>query len=44
MIDASKNGVNSGSCKELLGGDEQGETFAAFVEDKIGKETTMSEG
>lgn len=43
MIDASKNGGNSGSCEELLGGDEEGERSVASVEDQIHKEMTVYE-
>ncbi|KAF2299184.1 hypothetical protein GH714_030916 [Hevea brasiliensis] len=43
MVDASKNGGNSGSCEELLVGDEEGERSVASVEDQIRKEMTVYE-
>ncbi|KAK9277366.1 hypothetical protein L1049_006908 [Liquidambar formosana] len=43
MVEASKNGVNSGSCEELLAGDEEGERSVASVEDQLRKEMTVYE-
>lgn len=43
MVDSSKNGDNTGSCEELLGGDEDGERSVASVEDQIRNEMTVYE-
>jgi anaphase-promoting complex subunit 2 len=43
IVDASKNSGNTGSCEELLGGDEEGERSVASVEDQIRKEMTIYE-
>lgn len=43
LVDSSKNGGNSGSCEELLLGDEEGERSVASVEDQIRNEMTVYE-
>ncbi|KAK0578450.1 hypothetical protein LWI29_010635 [Acer saccharum] len=43
MVDSSKTGVNSGSCEELLVGDEEGERSVASIEDQIRIEMTIYE-
>ncbi|XP_061985635.1 anaphase-promoting complex subunit 2-like isoform X2 [Populus nigra] len=43
IVDAGKNSGNTGSCEELLGGDEEGERSVASVEDQIRKEMTIYE-
>ncbi|KAJ0095798.1 hypothetical protein Patl1_15983 [Pistacia atlantica] len=43
MVDSSKNGGNSGSCEELLVGDDEGESTVASVEDQIRNEMTVYE-
>ncbi|KAL9424203.1 hypothetical protein AB3S75_036143 [Citrus x aurantiifolia] len=43
MVDSSKNGDSTGSCEELLGGDEDGERSVASVEDQIRNEMTVYE-
>ncbi|KAL5759472.1 hypothetical protein ACOSQ2_018310 [Xanthoceras sorbifolium] len=43
MVDSSKTGGNSGSCEELLVGDEEGERSVASVEDQIRNEMTIYE-
>nr|DAD21287.1 TPA_asm: hypothetical protein HUJ06_022750 [Nelumbo nucifera] len=43
MIDANKNGINSGTCEELLAGDEEGDRSVASVEEQILKEMTVYE-
>jgi anaphase-promoting complex subunit 2 len=43
IVDASKSSGNTGSCEELLGGDEEGERSVASVEDQIRKEMTIYE-
>lgn len=43
MVDAGKNGGNSGNGEELLVGDEEGERSVASVEDQIRKEMTVYE-
>ncbi|XP_052310847.1 anaphase-promoting complex subunit 2 isoform X3 [Populus trichocarpa] len=42
IVDAGKNSGNTGSCEELLGGDEEGERSVASVEDQR-KEMTIYE-
>ena len=43
IVDAGKNSGSTGSCEELLGGDEEGERSLASVEDQIRKEMTIYE-
>lgn len=43
MVESSKNGLNSGSCEELLVGDEEGETSVASIEGQLRKEMTVYE-
>ncbi|XP_034932254.1 anaphase-promoting complex subunit 2 isoform X2 [Populus alba] len=43
IVDAGKNSGSTGSCEELLGGDEEGERSVASVEDQIRKEMTIYE-
>ncbi|XP_011017572.1 PREDICTED: anaphase-promoting complex subunit 2 isoform X3 [Populus euphratica] len=43
IVDAGQNSGNTGSCEELLGGDEEGERSVASVEDQIRKEMTIYE-
>lgn len=43
MVETSKNGGDSGSCEELLAGDEEGERSVASAEDQIRKEMTVYE-
>ncbi|KAF8399507.1 hypothetical protein HHK36_015374 [Tetracentron sinense] len=43
MVDTSRNGVNNGSCEELLAGDEEGERSVASVEEQLLKEMTIYE-
>ncbi|KAA8529399.1 hypothetical protein F0562_033802 [Nyssa sinensis] len=43
MADTSKTGGNSGSCDELLVGDEDGERSVASVEDQLRKEMAVYE-
>ncbi|KAG6654242.1 hypothetical protein CIPAW_05G131900 [Carya illinoinensis] len=43
MVETGKNGGDSGSCEELLVGDEEGERSVASAEDQIRKEMTVYE-
>lgn len=43
MVETNKNGGNSGSCEEILVGDDEGERSVASVEDQIRKEMTIYE-
>ncbi|KAF5449594.1 hypothetical protein F2P56_030023 [Juglans regia] len=43
MVETSNNGGDSGSCEELLVGDEEGERSVASAEDQIRKEMTVYE-
>ncbi|XP_058096381.1 anaphase-promoting complex subunit 2 [Magnolia sinica] len=43
MADTNRNGVNSGSCEELLVADEEGERSVASVEEQLLKEMTVYE-
>ncbi|PIN13292.1 Anaphase-promoting complex (APC), subunit 2 [Handroanthus impetiginosus] len=43
LVDSGKSGVNSGSCEELLVGDEDAERSVASVEDQLRKEMTVYE-
>ncbi|KAL0336406.1 UNVERIFIED_CONTAM: Anaphase-promoting complex subunit [Sesamum radiatum] len=43
LVESGKTGVNTGSCEELLVGDEEGETSVASVEDQLRKEMTVYE-
>ncbi|KAJ6910047.1 hypothetical protein NC652_020908 [Populus alba x Populus x berolinensis] len=43
IVDAGKNSGSTGSCEELVGGDEEGERSVASVEDQIRKEMTIYE-
>ncbi|KAL2226160.1 UNVERIFIED_CONTAM: Anaphase-promoting complex subunit 2 [Sesamum indicum] len=43
LVESGKTGANTGSCEELLVGDEEGETSVASVEDQLRKEMTVYE-
>ncbi|KAG7979237.1 hypothetical protein I3843_05G120900 [Carya illinoinensis] len=43
MVETGKNGGDSGSCEELLVGDEEGQRSVASAEDQIRKEMTVCE-
>ncbi|KAG8366371.1 hypothetical protein BUALT_Bualt17G0072800 [Buddleja alternifolia] len=43
LVESGKTGVGSGSCEELLVGDEDGERSVASVEDQLRKEMTVYE-
>ncbi|KAI3467318.1 hypothetical protein Pfo_023981 [Paulownia fortunei] len=43
LVESGKTGANSGSCEELLVGDEDGERSVASVEDQLRKEMTVYE-
>ncbi|XP_077224697.1 anaphase-promoting complex subunit 2-like [Tasmannia lanceolata] len=43
MADANRNGVNSGSCEELLAADEEGEGCFTSVEEQLLKEMSVYE-